>query len=404
MERRSSVRRLGSRNASQAPVGSRSLAAWALLYALIQRSAWRNCPKSRSVVSHEQISLAHRSKLSPFDPFRRLLRPSFWDYPDFLDSFGREILRSSSPEIASWYIRSTPSGDMLHLLHKKGRRSDHLSTSTLLRKEEEDGPNSRASHQLGERSARLARRFGGGLDLKQHSRRYSRCTLRGLRGQQRHHGGRDFWSDRLAPDAAHSLLPGGLCRRAHGKPLRSQARAVSGPTSFSGNDRTGAHRSSGGCKFHRPAWRRYTAWSGREGCAERPAARVGHDPLCLWHPRPLVPVHRRSAWRRTWGQSRTRAPLPTLKKGQSRFGSRAETLAALTPSYPYQTKPAEAGSLPAPKSLLFLLAVQPASPECRLSLCRGLSHSGFAPHLSPPPVVSPLAYVARDGSGATTER
>src|SRR5829696_6138144 len=153
MERRSSVRRLGSRNASQAPVGSRSLAAWALLYALIQRSAWRNCPKSRSVVSHEQISLAHRSKLSPFDPFRRLLRPSFWDYPDFLDSFGREILRSSSPEIASWYIRSTPSGDMLHLLHKKGRRPDHLSTSTLLRKEEEDGPNSRARHQLGERSA-----------------------------------------------------------------------------------------------------------------------------------------------------------------------------------------------------------------------------------------------------------
>jgi hypothetical protein len=30
--------------------------------------------------------------------------------------------------MASWYIRSTPSGDMLHLLHKKGRRSDHLST------------------------------------------------------------------------------------------------------------------------------------------------------------------------------------------------------------------------------------------------------------------------------------
>jgi hypothetical protein len=48
---------------------------------------------------------------------------------------GRGILRSSSPEIASWYIRSTPSGDMLQLLHKKGRRSDHLSTSTLLYEE-----------------------------------------------------------------------------------------------------------------------------------------------------------------------------------------------------------------------------------------------------------------------------
>src|SRR5215207_5686045 len=41
MEWRSSVRRQGSRNASQAPVGSRSLAAWTLLLALIHRSAWK---------------------------------------------------------------------------------------------------------------------------------------------------------------------------------------------------------------------------------------------------------------------------------------------------------------------------------------------------------------------------
>src|SRR5215212_1234724 len=235
-------------------------------------------------------------------------------YPRELRNDG--VLGSSSPEIASWYIRSTPSGDMLHLLHKKGRRSDHLSTSTLLGKEEEDGPNSRARHQLGERSARLARRFGGGLDLEQLSRRHSRRTVRGLRGQERHHGGRDFWSDRLAPDAAHILLPWGLCRRAHGKPLWSQARAVCGPAGFSGNACTGAHWGSGGRKFHRPAWRRHTARSGREGCTECPAARVDHDPLGLWHPRPLVPVHRRSTWGRTWGQSRTRAPLLTLKKGQ----------------------------------------------------------------------------------------
>src|SRR5215207_1550614 len=78
---------------------------------------------------------------------------------------GRGILRSSSPEIASWYIRSTPPGDMLQLLHKKGRRSDHLSTPTLLRKEEEDGRNTRARHQLGESSARLARRFSAALIL-----------------------------------------------------------------------------------------------------------------------------------------------------------------------------------------------------------------------------------------------
>src|SRR5215204_4067763 len=241
---------------------------------------------------------------------------SAWRLGLFTEVPGRSALGISSPEIASWYIRSTPSEDMIHLLHKKGRRSDHLSTPILLRKEEEDGPNSRARHQLGERSARLARRFGGGLDLEQHSRRHSRRTLCGLRGRERHHGGRDLWSDRLAADAAHSLLPGGLCGRAHGKPLWSQARAVGGPFGFSGNDCTGTHWGSGGCKFHRPAWRRHPARSGREGCAERSAARGEHHPLGLWHPRPLVPVHRGSTRGRTWGQSRTTAPLPTLKKGQ----------------------------------------------------------------------------------------
>src|SRR5918994_6336808 len=314
------------------------------------------------------------------------------------------VLGSSSPEIASWYIRSTPSGDMLQLLHNKGRRSDHLSNSTLLKEGGKgNGPNSKARHQLGERSTRLACRFGDSLDLEQHSRRHGRRTLRSLRGQERHYGRWDFWSDRLAPDAAHSLLPGGLCRRTHGKPLWSQARAVGGPFGFSGNDRTGAHRSSGGCKFHRPAWRRYTARSGQQGCAECSAARVDHDPLGLWHPCPLVPVHRRSTWGRTWGQSRTRAPLPTLKKGRSRFGSKAETLATLAPSYPYQTQPAEAGSLPAPKSLLSLLAVHPASPRYRLCLCRGLSHSGFAPHFVPAPVVGPLHDVAGHVLGSKTE-
>ena len=66
----------------------------------------------------------------------------------------RRILRTSqarssekfAPEIASWYLRSTSSGDMLHLLHKKGRGSDRLFTSTLRRKEEGDGPNSRTRH------------------------------------------------------------------------------------------------------------------------------------------------------------------------------------------------------------------------------------------------------------------
>src|SRR5918994_7637516 len=197
----------------------------------------------------------------------------------FTEVRGRQILRSSSPEIASWYIRSTPSGDMIHMLHKKGRRSDHLSTSTLLRKEQEDGPNSRARHQLGERNARLARRFGGGLDLKQHSRSYSRRTLCGLRGQERHHGRRDFWSDRRAFDAAHSLLPRWLCCRAHGKPLRGQARAVGGPAGFSGNDCTGTHRSGGGGKFYRPAWRGHTSPSGRGGRGENPPRKGGHQSL-----------------------------------------------------------------------------------------------------------------------------
>jgi hypothetical protein len=132
---------------------------------------------------------------------------------------------------------------------------------------------------------------------------------------------------------------------------------LGGPAGFSGNDCTGAHRSGGGRQFHRPAWRHNTARSGREGCTECPATRVEHHPLGLWDPCPVVPVHRRSTRGCTWGQSRTRAPLPILNKGHSRFGSRLETLAALARSYPYQTKLAEAGSLPAPKSLLFLLTV-----------------------------------------------
>src|SRR5215212_5202542 len=41
------------------------------------------------------------------------VRP-FWNYQTVS---GRGFLGSSSPEIASWYIHSTPSGDMLHLLH-----------------------------------------------------------------------------------------------------------------------------------------------------------------------------------------------------------------------------------------------------------------------------------------------
>ena len=77
---------------------------------------------------------------------------------------------------------------------------------------------------------------------------------------------------------------------------------------------------------------------------------------------------------------------------------------SLGPSYAYQTKLTEARSLPAPKSLLFLLAVQPASPGYRLSLCRGLSHSGFAPHLIPAPVVGPLDDVAGDVLSSKTER
>jgi hypothetical protein len=150
-----------------------------------------------------------------------------------------------------------------------------------------------------------------------------------LGAKKRHHRGWDIRAHRRAFDAADSLLPRRLCRRAHGEPLWSQARAVGGPAGFSGNDCTGAHRSGGGRKFHRPAWRRHTARSGREGCTECPTARDDHHLLGLWHPRPVVPVHRGGTRGLTWGQSRTRAPLPILNKGQSRFGSRLGTLAAL---------------------------------------------------------------------------
>jgi hypothetical protein len=55
--------------------------------------------------------------------------------------------------------------------------------------------------------------LGAALDLKQHSGRHSRRTVRGLRGREWHHGGRDFWSDRLAPDAAHKPSTWGAMRQ-----------------------------------------------------------------------------------------------------------------------------------------------------------------------------------------------
>src|SRR5829696_2515403 len=58
---------------------------------------------------------------------------SAWRLGLFTEVPGRSVLGISSPEIASWYIRPTPSGYMLQLLHTKGRRSDDLSTSTLLK-------------------------------------------------------------------------------------------------------------------------------------------------------------------------------------------------------------------------------------------------------------------------------
>src|SRR5215208_2681206 len=63
---------------------------------LYYQTLLRNCLKSRSVVSRAQKSPAYRSEMSPFAPFRRLLTPSFCGRPDFLDSFGRGFLGSSS--------------------------------------------------------------------------------------------------------------------------------------------------------------------------------------------------------------------------------------------------------------------------------------------------------------------
>src|SRR5215212_3876587 len=47
--------------------------------------------KKSSVVSQAQISLAQRSEMGPFCPVSWLLRLSFWDYSDFLDSLSETV-------------------------------------------------------------------------------------------------------------------------------------------------------------------------------------------------------------------------------------------------------------------------------------------------------------------------
>src|SRR5215203_5236372 len=73
-------------------------------------------------------------------------RSEHCSYP-FSESFGRGILRSSSPEIASWYIRSTPPGICFTCcIRREGGLITFPPPPYYMRKEEEDGPNSRAGH------------------------------------------------------------------------------------------------------------------------------------------------------------------------------------------------------------------------------------------------------------------
>jgi hypothetical protein len=86
----------------------------------------------------------------------------------------------------------------------------------------------------------------------------------------------------------------------------------------------------------------------------------------------------------------------------------AETLAALAPIHALIKRSSQKEDrsllLSFLESLLSLLAAQLASPGYRLSLCRGLSLSGFAPHLVSLPVIGPLNDVAGDVLGSKTER
>ncbi len=160
---------------------------------------------------------------------------------------------------------------------------------------------------------------------------------------------------RLGEPRRHSALGSGLClpKASMAQYYASDETEIAWTMHSSTGEFSGCARRSlitvrnGAC----PSCRQGAARSGRQGCAEHSPVGTNHDPLGLWHPCSLVPVHRRSTRGRTWGQSRTRAPLPTLKKGQLRFGSTAETRAASALPYPYQTKLAEARSPPAPKEL-----------------------------------------------------
>src|SRR5215212_4018284 len=75
------------------PLGSAPV----LLFTLMQRSAWRNCLKT-PVSSKTRVPGGPEA--SKMGPFRRVMAaiPTLETPPsDFLDSFGREILRSPYP-------------------------------------------------------------------------------------------------------------------------------------------------------------------------------------------------------------------------------------------------------------------------------------------------------------------
>ena len=63
-----------------------------------------------------------------------------------------------------------------------------------------------------------------------------------------------------------------------------------------------------------PSCRQGAARSGRQSRAEHPPVRTDHDPLGLWHTRPLAPIHRRGFGRCLRGEGRPKTPvaLPLL--------------------------------------------------------------------------------------------
>jgi hypothetical protein len=132
---------------------------------------------------------------------------------------------------------------------------------------------------------------------------------------------------RLGEPRRHSALGSGLClpKASMAQYYASDETEIAWTMHSSTGEFSGCARRSlitvrnGAC----PSCRQGAVRSGRQSCAEHSPVGTYHDPLALWHPRPLAPIHRRGFGRCSRGESSPKTPvaLPLLALGTTTVSS-----------------------------------------------------------------------------------